>query len=132
MSLGALEFTCEACGSQGTVWEEEFDSDGTVGCPSCGSFSDVSRFMPHAVRTAIERILDTRWPGAYLGIDTEDWVTDTHAFTIRSAERQYRITVGKDVRQSGDIRGAVNAIRRSGRIWIQLLKDGGSVHLSMR
>lgn len=132
MSLSALEFTCEDCGRQSSVWPEECHSDGTVDCPFCGSYKDVSRLMPHAVRAAIERILDTRWPGAYLGMDTEDWATDTHIFTIRSKDQQYRVTIGKNVRESGDIQGAIDAIRTSGRIWIQLLQDGGSVHFSMR
>ena len=132
MSHSAFEITCAACGSQSTAWTEDLRSDQTVECSSCGVFNDSSAVIPDAVRSAIEQTVDTRWPGAYLGIDMEDWATNTHCFVISADDRQYRLIVNDRVRQSGDIRGAIGAIRTHAEVWIQLVKDSGSILFTMR
>ena len=131
MSHSAFEFTCVACGTQSTAWTEELGSDQTVECSSCAAINDSSGFIPDAVRSAIEHTLDTRWPGAHLGVDREDWATNTHTFVIRADDRQYRLIVSDRVRQSGDVRGVIGAIRTNAEIWIQLVKDRGCVDFTM-
>ncbi len=132
MSHSAFEFTCVGCGAPSTAWAEDLRSDHAVECSSCGAHNDSSGVIPDAVRRAIEQTLDTRWPGAYLGVDTEDWATDTHIFVIRADDRQYRLIVGDRVRQSGNVLRAIDPIRTKEGIWIQLLKDSGCVVFTMR
>ena len=128
----AFDFTCEDCGTQSTGWTEDLRSDPTVQCTSCGAVNDGSAVIPDAVRSAIEQTLDTRWPGAYLGLDVEDWTTGTHCFHISSDDRQHRLIVGDRVRRSSDVRGAIHAIRTKERRWIRLLKESGCVRFGMR
>lgn len=86
---------------------------------------------PNAVRSAIEQTIDTRWPGAYLGTDMEDGATNAHCFVMRADDRQYRLIVSDRVREAGDIQGAIGAIRTHAELWIQLIKDRGSVLFTM-
>ncbi len=120
-----FRYTCISCAAPFDVWIDQIRNDRDFHCPECDALHDVSE----AVAEAAHDLLSTEWPEAYLALHALGWGRGEPTLLISAEGSQHRLVISPAVIRSGDVVGAIEALRESE--WLEELRRSNCVRLSL-